>query len=148
MNDTFFSPIALYGPFINECDFFVDREGPRSERVRCDVAIETLSDRQVVEDDERYTLPHEMKLKIRLVEDGNGEERELMHALLHMVGEVSLPKQISQDMDKVERTLFVNGVSLFYSSARSYVETLTSGSSMARFTIPAIDPVAYVESLD
>ena len=61
-----------------------------------------------------------------------------------MGGVVSVSDQVNVQDGSIEHGLLLNGVSLFYSSARSYIEMITSMSSMGRFTIPAIDPEAYV----
>lgn len=149
MSNELFSSINLEGPYISECDLFVKTSAPANE-LACNVQIRTPKNLKLEHDKENgeYELVHAMKVDVSLVEvseDGNGPEA--MHANLTMNGVISITDRVKASEEEIMQSLLVNGVSLFYSSARSYVEILTSMSPMGRFTIPTIDPKAYVESL-
>lgn len=143
-NLSFFSAIKLIGPYINACELFVDQEGPRTDSLSCDVSIDTPDEGDYVHSESEHLLNHTMTIAIRLTEMVEGQERDLMHVRLSMNGAVTLPGTISATEEEIERNLLLNGISLFYSSARTYIEMLTGQSAMRRFTIPAIDPEAYV----
>lgn len=143
--ESFFSPISLNGPYVNECNLFVNRTGPESNEMRCDVQIRTPDNRNFEHNEDGHYLHHEMTVEVRLIEKLNESERELMRANVSMVGTVSLPKDIEAGIKDIEDNLFMNSVSLFYSSARSYIEYMTGQSSMGRFIIPAINPESYVK---
>ena len=143
--ESFFSPNSLSGPYINSCDLFVDRKGPESDEMRCDVQIHTPDERQFEHTNDGHFLYHDMTVEVRLIEELGDEEKEMMHASISMAGTVSLPNDVNATTEDIESNLFMNAVSLFYSSARSYIELLTGQSSMRRFTIPAINPEAYAK---
>ena len=147
MSNDLFSPINLSGPYISECDLYVSHSAPSGDLV-CNVKIKTPKDLKFEHSEEEYTLFHAMKISIELLEM-NGEEvaSEAMRANLTMRGIISVTDKVKAEVEEVKESLLLNGVSLFYSAARSYIEFLTSMSPMGRFTIPAINPKAYVDSL-
>lgn len=145
---SFFSPIRLVGPFFNGCDFFVDQTGPTGN-LFVDVNVETPKDPSLEREQGELVLHHAMAVRIRIRQEGDSpnDGKEMMRASVSMAGAVSVPDSLELPEEAILRALRINAVSLFYSSARSYVETLTGHSSMGRFTIPAIDPEAYIDSL-
>lgn len=145
----FISPIRLVGPMFNRCDFYVDQVGPTGGML-VDVSIDVPDDAALTHEAGAFVLHHVMKVLIRVREDeGDGSgDREVMHAAVSMAGAVSVSDEVGLPEGEILQALRVNAVSLFYSSVRSYIESMTSMSSMGRFTIPAIDPQAYVSSAD
>lgn len=152
MNESvnFLSPIRLVGPVFNGCDFYADPEGPKGG-MSVDVNIETPVDIALSHEDGSYVLRMPMRLKIRIRESADDKTadggREVMHAFLSMEGALFVSDEINLPKSEILEALRVNSISLFYSSARSYIESLTGMSSAGRFTIPPIDPQAYVRSL-
>lgn len=141
----FISPVMLSGPYINEADLFVSPSGPDpSLDVQCEVSIDIPDKREVVHEDDVYRLAHEMTVGIALYQVPEAGRVDYLRVSLSMGGVVSVSDQVNVQDGSIEHGLLLNGVSLFYSSARSYIEMITSMSSMGRFTIPAIDPEAYV----
>lgn len=51
-------------------------------------------------------------------------------------------------VDRVNRIVDVNAVSLAYGKVRSFIEDMTAQSSIGRQTIPAIEPNALLESFE
>lgn len=144
----FISPVMLSGPYINEADLYVSPSGPDpSLDVQCEVSIDIPDKREVVHEDGVYRLAHEMTVGIALYQVPEAGRVDYLRVSLSMGGVVSVSDQVSVQDGSIEHGLLLNGVSLFYSSARSYIEMITSMSSMGRFTIPAIDPEAYVASV-
>ena len=145
----FISPIRLTGPMINGCDFYVYQTGPTGSML-VDVNIEILNDAALDHEEGAFVLHHSMKVRIKVREESReaSEGKEMMHASVTMVGAVSVSDQIGLPEDEILQALRVNAVSLFYSSARSYIETMTGMSSAGRFSIPPIDPQAYIGSLE
>ena len=146
---TFFSPIVLDGPFIDQCDFFVRKEQPASgSELRCTVNIWTPEHRHFEHEDDRYILVHDMRLHVELIEHVEGRpDEKVMHAHLTMRGGISVTDEVEATEEEILNSLLLNGVSLFYSSARTYIEFISGQSPMGRFTIPASYPKAYVDSL-
>lgn len=141
----FISPVMLSGPYINAADLYVSPSGPDpSVDVQCEVSIDIPDNREVVHEDGVYRLAHEMTVGIALYQMPEAGRVDYLRVNLSMGGVVSVSDQVSVQDGSIEHGLLLNGVSLFYSSARSYIEMITSMSSMGRFTIPAIDPEAYV----
>lgn len=141
----FISPVVLSGPYINEADLYVSPSGPDpSLDVQCEVSIDIPDKREVVHEGGVYRLAHEMTVGIALCQVPEAGRVDYLRVNLSMSGAVSVSDQVSVQDGSIEYCLLLNGVSLFYSSARSYIEMITSMSSMGRFTIPAIDPEAYV----
>ena len=141
----FISPVVLNGPYINETDCYVSQCCPDpSIDLQCEVSIDIPDEREVIHEGEAYKLPHSMRVHIALYQMAEQGRVDYLRVNLSMSGAVSISDKVSVQSGSVERGLLLNGVSLFYSSARSYIEMITSMSSMGRFTIPAIDPEAYV----
>ena len=141
----FISPVVLSGPYINEANLYVSPSGPDpSIDVQCEVNIDIPDKREVVHEGGVYHLAHEMTVGIALYQVSEAGKVDYLRVNLSMSGAVSVSDQVSVQDGSIEHGLLLNGVSLFYSSARSYIEMITSMSSMSRFTIPAIDPEAYV----
>ena len=145
MTSDFFAPINMSGPYFNECDLFVRRGTPEGE-LSLDLDLEIPTDSEYLEEDGFLVLPHELKVRVSLTEHPDDDEpREAMHVNLSMGGTVSTPMDADVSRDGLETYLLFNGISLFYSSARSYIEMLTAQSPMGRFTIPPIDPKKYLD---
>lgn len=146
----FLSPIRLIGPMINGCDYYADQAGPKDE-FRCDVNLVTPHDVSLSREANAFVLHFSMQVRIRLCEDDGVDEadaaNEVMHAFLSMTGAVFVSDEISLPESEILEALRLNAISMFYSAARSYIETLTSMSSVGRFTIPPIDPQAYLNGL-
>ena len=145
MTNDFFAPIGISGPYFNECDLFVRRGAPEGE-LSLDLGIDLPTDHEYFEEDGVLGLANEMKVRVSLTESpSDGQPREAMHVRLSMGGVVTMPMDVDAGRDELEAYLLLNGVSLFYSSARSYIEVLTGQSPMGRFTIPPIDPKRYLD---
>ena len=141
----FISPVVLKGPFINEANVYVSPTGPDpSMDVQCEVSLDTPEDREVLHEDGAYCLPHSMRVHIALYQTLDEGRVDYLRVDLSLSGSVSISDAVDVRGGSIEYGLLLNGVSLFYSAARSYIEMVTSMSSMGRFTIPAIDPEAYV----
>lgn len=145
MTDNFFSPIEIDGPYFNGCDLFVAKQPPCSE-MQIELSIDIPENQRYELADGALSLDHEMTVSVRLTgSDKDGNKAEGMHATVSMNGTVSLPCTGAQNRDTLESVLLLNAISLFYSSARSYIEFVTGQSPMRRFTIPPIDPMNYME---
>ena len=146
----FLSPIRLVGPMINGCDYYVDQAGPRGG-VQVEVNLVTPDDVSLSHEPNAFALHFPMQVRIRLYEDNadNGADaaKEVMHAFLSMTGAVVVSDEVALTEGEILEALRLNAVSMFYSAARSYIENLTSMSSVGRFTIPPIDPQAYLRTL-
>lgn len=146
----FLSPIRLVGPMINGCDYYVDQTGPKGE-VQVEVNLVTPNDVSLSHEPNAFALHFSMQVRIRLCEedagDGANATKEVMHAFLSMTGAVFVSDEIALPEREILEALRLNAISMFYSAARSYIETLTSMSSVGRFTIPPIDPQAYLRTL-
>lgn len=141
----FISPVILSRPYINEADLYVSPSGTDpSIDVQCEVSIEIPDKREVVHEGGIYRLVHEMTVGIVLYQASEARRVDYLRVNLSMGGVISVSDQVSVQDGFIEHGLLLNRVSLFYSSARSYIEMIASMSSMGRFTIPAIDPEAYV----
>ena len=151
MSETdFISPVSIKGPYINKSSIFVSQQGPEEGgEIFCDVNIELHDKTDAVNKGNEYVLPHRMEVNISLHSaEGDGGRIDYMRAHLDMVGIISIPNSIEIQGMTATEALRLNGISLLYSSARSYIEFLTSMSAMGRFTIPAIDPAAFLHSLN
>ena len=141
----FISPVVLSGPYINEANLYVSPVAPDpSLDLQCDVSIDIPEEQEVLHENGTYRLLHEMKVHIVLYQMPDEDRLDFLRVNLSMGGVISVSDKVSVQNGSIKRGLLLNGVSLFYSSARSYIEMITGMSSMGRFTIPAIDPEAYI----
>lgn len=145
MTSDFFAPIGLTGPYFDECDFYVRKETPKGNLL-LDLDLDIPTEQEYTDEDGNLTLIHEMRLRVSLNEVLDDERTsEAMHASVSMRGAVSVPLDVQASRSDLEAYLLLNAISLFYSSARSYIDALSSQSPMGRFTIPAIDPKKYLD---
>lgn len=144
-NSGFLSPIQLFGPYINSSTFHVTPENPTGELV-LDVSLDIPHDPKLQHEDGLYSLRHEMSLVFTLTEK-EGKPIERMRAELAMGGAVAVADNLALEAEEVLAALQLNAVSLFYAAARSHIEMLSSQSPMGRFTVPPIDPQAYINSI-
>lgn len=145
---SFISPINMGGPFINRCNLYVRPSVPEDGApVSCNVTIDVPDEREVLHEEGGYRLNHSMEVAVSLSQATGDGDTDLMRVQLSMSGTISIPDEVEVKGMTVEYALLLNGVSLFYSAARSYIESVTAMSSMGRFTIPAIDPSAYLENI-
>lgn len=140
----YFSPISLTGPYFYECDMYVSRDAPKSE-LNLIMNLVLPETEAFIEEDGKLLLHHDMHVNVKLTE-GDHEEtaREAMHINLGMTGIVALPLNDQVDRAEAEETLRLNAISLFYASARSFIEMNTAQSPMKRFTIPPINPIEFL----
>lgn len=144
----FILPIELHGPVFNSVAFHVCPNGPEGDTT-CTVSVDIPSPAPLEIDDDGYVkLEHSMTVDVSLHDKADGGHREVMSLSIEAAGEVALPSTFEMSRDALTRTLRVNATSLFYSSIRSYVENLGAMSSMGRFTLPTIDPVKLVATVD
>ena len=149
--NSFISPIVLTGPYFDESSIVVCRSASASSgSISCSVGLNIPENLALSHEGSAYVLNHAMKIDITIQQDSDdsGSKADLMRIALTATGAVSVADSIGLDEGEIFEALRLNAISLFYSSARSYVEMITAQSSIGRFTIPAIDPNAYVRSLD
>lgn len=146
-NARFLSPISLSGPYVVSSEFWTSDSAPKNG-VRCDIGVD-VDDGGLVHEDGAYLLSTSMAVTASLIEtDGSGEDGdEKARMLVAMVGTVHVEDAISDDEELVYESLKMNAVSMFYASARGCIEQMTAMSPMQRFTIPAIDPKALLDSI-
>ncbi len=86
-----------------------------------------------------------LSFKLSLTETGN---KDNVYATSAMEGHtvVSVPKQVLDKEKDPAQALRVQGVSLLYAHMRSNFLTLTSQTALNGFILPAIDPVAFIQS--
>ena len=149
--NSFLSPIVLNGPYFDESSIVVYQSDSASAGpVSCSVGLDIPENLALTHEGNAYVLNHAMKIDITIQQDGDDSDSkvDLMRVVLTATGAVSVADSIGLEEGEIFEALRLNAVSLFYSSARSYVEMITAQSSIGRFTIPAIDPNAYVRSLE
>lgn len=148
--NSFISPIVLTGPYFDESSIAVCQSAVSSGSISCSVGLDIPENLVLSHEGSAYVLNHAMKIDIAIQQDSDdpGSKADLMRIALTATGAVSVADSIGLNEGEISEALRLNAISLFYSSARSYVEMITAQSSIGRFTIPAIDPNAYVRSLD
>lgn len=141
----FFSPIRLLYCHVLESHVRVSEEGPAGDRdarltlETADPALQRMPDGSVVL---RSELTVDLVLATR-----KGDE-ELFSARVRAQGAVGVDAAQAQRMaDQTEVTLRANVVSLLYGQIRTYLEMVTGMSPMGKFTLPTIDPYAYLSGV-
>lgn len=142
----FLSPIRLQGPTIDGCTIKVSPNRPSGDLI-CNVEINSSLPSEVEHVDGLHRLPFKLNIIVTAcMKDDETRDSPVLDVQLELSGDVSVPDSLGIAEDSLLSSLQVNAVSLCYSSARSYLEMLTSLTKMGRFSLPPIDPRAYIKS--
>lgn len=137
----FISPIRLVGPFVKESEFSVKKnESTTSLDVTLNLATKEV---ELVHENNIYAYEMVLSTEARLL-DSQDASKEYLRVYVTVEGAVTVPDTIGITEDELAVSLRLNAISMLYSFTRSYVEYLSSMSQAGRFTLPPIDPNAYV----
>lgn len=86
-----------------------------------------------------------LRLTVNASARQRGKEEDLVRIQVVLEGGASSPWIKGKTNKDMETLLLANGVSALYSTARTYIEMLTSVTPVNRFTLPAIDPFRVID---
>lgn len=122
---------------------WVDPELPAYEQsLDAELALEAQSEPLGSLDDER--MAKELTLSVNVAAHDVEGESERLRAQVVLKGGASSPLPDGMAVDDLDTLLSANCVSFLYATARTYLEMMSSMTSIQRFTLPAIDPFKVV----
>lgn len=148
MGKNFLSPLRIESLCLTRMEFTAEERIPDTYDASFSLTtvpqpLETVSEAgsEVL----RMDVP--LSFKLSLTETGNKDQ---VYATAAMEGHtvVCVPKQVLKDDKDPAQTLRIQGVSLLYAHMRSNFLTLTSQTALNGFILPAIDPVAFIQSAE
>ena len=141
----FFSPIKLLYCHVMESHVRVSEEGPEGDR-EARLTLETGDPMMERAENGDTVLRSELTVDLSLRSRDTDEELFAVH--VRAQGAVGTEGRQAELLgDQTELTLRANLISLLYGEMRTYVEVLTGMSPMGRFTLPTIDPYAYLGTI-
>lgn len=93
-------------------------------------------------------LVYQLLIKFSVSNSKTGEP--LLTTSLTVTGKVSVKQELVKEnrAEEVDRWMEANAVSLLYSKAKAYAEYLTAMSPLGLYTLPTIDPYAYIDGIE
>lgn len=147
MSTNFLSPLRIEVLCLTRVEFTAEEEIPDTYDASFTLTTTPEPLEEATEDgEELWRIDVPLTVKLVLTETGNKDKVYASSVLCgHTV--VSVPKSaLAEDSDPAQ-VLRTQGVMALYSHMRSNFVTLTAQTALNGFILPAIDPVAFIQSV-